>query len=1069
MRIVYLTLVFLFLLSGLFSQESKPILIINPAGHKGQVRSLLVTADKKQIVTGGFDKTIKVWDIESGEMVREILGEIGPGSNGMIYTMALSPDNKYLAAGGWFGKDDESEVIGDIRVFDFNSGKLLFLLKAHRNVIHALAFTSDSKKLLSADGESNLFLWDIETRKIIRKYSHANPDPKVFLDDEIKSISVHNDHFITADYYGRIKFWDINQTEPLHTDHYYDQIPADGVAWSPDGNYMVAVADTFFTVYDSGYKPVAEGTGTMSFVFVAFSPDSKKILFGCSGRGNDHSISVLSLEDNTWTPYADFEDIDNSVITGAFVDNETFAIAGGNKDEVIVVRLKGINNKPEIIRHMSGKGNIIYAASLSGTKIAFSDKWTENFGFSELNKQFDLINKTFEKPDTTLIWNRPVLKNDNFRLERYRRGDALNGGLMIYNNKIKFDSIPLEFWNGDQHRTFSFVNDFIISGAAYGMMRAYNYQGLEMSRFIGHIGGIEGISVSTDGKRLISASDDRTIKIWSMDKIAAINNNDTAISVADYCKRMKIYPVFKKIFKQIYVETESLTPTKEAWLKVIDKLGDNDYTCFTFKNKFSELFSIDVYPLVSVFVDENGDWIIWNEDGYFTSSKKGSKYVGYHVNQGKDKESKYFPFEQFDLKYNRPDIILKDLSMVTDDVIKAYYLAYQKRLKRMGVNENELSDDIHLPELAINNYNFNNEKQEVTVNLSAVDSKYELDRLNVFVNDVPVYGTQGISIKSKTLRDYSTSLDFKLGPGKNKVQISVLNTKGAESLKETFTVINNSDERPDLYLVSVGVSKYKDTRFNLNFAAKDAKDVVAFFEKCNLYNRVYITEITDEEATREAILNLKSDFLSKAQTKDVVIIFTAGHGVLDNDMNYYFGTYDMDFNNPSSGGIAYEDLEQLLDGIRPLRKLFLMDSCHSGELDKDEYSTADFSNAEISEVKFRDAGSVNAIARNGFGLSQSAQLASELFADLRRGTGATIISSAGGAEFAMEGKVWNNGLFTYCLLSGIKEKTSDVNKDGVILLSEIEDYVYEKVEELSGGKQRPTTRRENLEFDFRIW
>jgi hypothetical protein len=186
-------------------------------------------------------------------------------------------------------------------------------------------------------------------------------------------------------------------------------------------------------------------------------------------------------------------------------------------------------------------------------------------------------------------------------------------------------------------------------------------------------------------------------------------------------------------------------------------------------------------------------------------------------------------------------------------------------------------------------------------------------------------------------------------------------------------------------------------------------------------------------------------------------------------MNYYFGTWDMDFNNPSSGGIAYEELEQILDGIKPIRKLFMMDSCHSGELDKDEFAIADNTKTETSNITFRNAGSVNAVFKNGFGLSQSSQLASDLFADLRRGTGATVISSAGGEEFAMESNAWNNGLFTYCLLSGLKEKTADINKDGIILLSEIQDYVYSQVTKLSGGKQKPTTRRENLEFDFRIW
>ena len=1052
------------------AQENKPFLVINPEGHKGQVRTLAVTSDKKYVVTGSFDKTVKVWDIESGEMVREFLGEIGTGSNGMVYAIALSPDNKYLATGGYFGKDNASEFIGDVRIYDFKSGKLLYLLKGHRNVIHSLSFTSDSKRLLVGDGERELALWNVEEQKVIMKYNHADKKLKMYQDDDVMDIAVSGNRFMTADGYGRIKMWDISKKDALKCDYYYDGIPADGVAWSPDGKYIAAVADTFLTIYDENLKPVAEATGDMAFIFASFSPDSKKILFGCTGRGQKHTISVLGLETDGWAPYADFEDVDNSVIAGSFIDNETYAIAGGGKDEVIIVKLKGKDETPEQIRRMSSKGKVLYAASLSGSKIAYADAWTANFGFSEFNKQFDLVTKTFSQPDKTIKWTRPVTKKDGFSLERFRWGDALNGGLYIKKDNEIHDSITYEAWNGHEHRSFMFINNFVISGAAYGLLRAYDYEGIEVSRFIGHIGDIEGMSLSENGKRLITASNDRTIKIWPVDEIGNVNNPQNQESVADYCKRMKTYPTFKRVFKLIGVTAESLQPTQDGWHKVIKAMIKNDYSCYSFRNHYTELFANNIFPLVSVFVDENGDWIIWNEDGYFTSSKKGSKYVGYHVNRGKDKESKYFPFEQFDLKYNRPDIIMKDLSMANDEIINAYYLAYQKRLKRMGVEESQLSGDIHLPEILLVDYKHDEQGQKVHVNISAKDEKYELDRLNVFVNDVPVYGTAGISMKSKSVKTYDSGIDIMLCPGKNKIQFSVLNAKGAESLKETFTIINKASEKPDLYLVSIGVSKYKNPQFNLNFAAKDAADVAEFFEKCGLYNKVHVKVITNELATRSAISELKNTFLAQAQTKDVVILFAAGHGVLDNKMNYYFGTYDMDFMNPSSGGIAYEDLEHLLDGIKPIKKLFLMDSCHSGELDKDEYTVAE--NVEVkkvSDITFRNAGNVNAVSKNGMGLSQSAQLATELFADLRRGTGATIISSAGGAEFAMESDAWKNGLFTYCLLSGIKEKTSDLNKDGIIVLSEIEDYVYKKVNELSGGKQRPTTRRENLEFDFRVW
>ncbi|MEQ6118831.1 hypothetical protein AAOP42_04870, partial [Reichenbachiella sp. MALMAid0571] len=106
---------------------------------------------------------------------------------------------------------------------------------------------------------------------------------------------------------------------------------------------------------------------------------------------------------------------------------------------------------------------------------------------------------------------------------------------------------------------------------------------------------------------------------------------------------------------------------------------------------------------------------------------------------------------------------------------------------------------------------------------------------------------------------------------------------------------------------------------------------------------------------------------------------------------------------------------------------------------------------------------------NSLGLENSFQLMQELFADLRKGTGAVVISSASGAEFALESDVWKNGVFTYSILEGLEGKKCDKDKDGSVQVSELKDYVFDRVSELTNGKQHPTSRRENLEFDFVVW
>ena len=121
---------------------------------------------------------------------------------------------------------------------------------------------------------------------------------------------------------------------------------------------------------------------------------------------------------------------------------------------------------------------------------------------------------------------------------------------------------------------------------------------------------------------------------------------------------------------------------------------------------------------------------------------------------------------------------------------------------------------------------------------------------------------------------------------------------------------------------------------------------------------------------------------------------------------------------------------------------------------------------EDENIQFRAVGNS---AKPKLGMENTSELTKSLFTDLRKGTGATVISSAGGMEFAMESDQWKNGLFTYCMLMGIKSGKADKNKDGEIWLSELKEYISEKVIELSNGKQQPTSRIENQSVDFRVW
>lgn len=430
-----------------------------------------------------------------------------------------------------------------------------------------------------------------------------------------------------------------------------------------------------------------------------------------------------------------------------------------------------------------------------------------------------------------------------------------------------------------------------------------------------------------------------------------------------------------------------------------------------------------------------------------------------------------FPFEQFDLRLNRPHVVLEALGQGTPELIAAYRLAYEKRLKRSGYKESDLKPGGALPTLKIASKDVpkTTTKAKITIPYEAKDEASRLRRLDVFVNDVPVFGKGGVNLAKYKSKKRKGEVDVELAAGPNKIQVVVRNARGSASLKQTFHVFSKRPVgKPNLYVLSIGVSQYRQSQFNLNYAAKDAKDVALGFADSKAFGMVHKLEILDEAVTKASVKKAKK-FLEKAKVDDLVVVFLAGHGVLDDKYDYYFGTSDIDFNAPEERGLPYDAIDGLLDGLRAQKKMLLMDTCHSGEVDEDDailVAARTVDGVKARAVSTRGLKKRPKSQANGLKRHEMSELLSRLFADLRRGSGATIISSSGGAEFAYESSDWSNGVFTFSLLEGMKTRKADRDGDSKLRVSELQTYLIERVGELTRGGQTPTVRRYNRELDF---
>ena len=206
----------------------------------------------------------------------------------------------------------------------------------------------------------------------------------------------------------------------------------------------------------------------------------------------------------------------------------------------------------------------------------------------------------------------------------------------------------------------------------------------------------------------------------------------------------------------------------------------------------------------------------------------------------------------------------------------------------------------------------------------------------------------------------------------------------------------------------------------------------------------------------------------KTTVNDKVIISCSSHGLLDDSLNFYLAMHDVDFKNPKLRGLKYEELESLLDGIPARQKLLLLDACNSGENDKTELLKKEIEqnlNTMDTTQWLVARGVVVKIEEEN---TNNFKKINELFVNVRNNTGSVIISAAGGQQSALEaievdGKIIENGAFTYSILECLTQ-----NKGKELKVNALKQYAEKRVEEITNGKQKPTSRQETMEIDWEV-
>ncbi len=185
-----------------FSQQ-KPIRIIDDL--PGKVTSLHFAADGRTLATCGYDKSIRLWDAETGELIHELAGH-----NGAVYDVAFHPSGDFLVSAS---ADDTCKVW---RVRD---GMRMDTLAQPLAEVYACQFTPDGKAIVCVGADKNVRVWRFISHDkprvnpmVVARFAHESPIVRMaFLADGRRLITAAEDRTVklwdTANYL-ELKLWD---------------------------------------------------------------------------------------------------------------------------------------------------------------------------------------------------------------------------------------------------------------------------------------------------------------------------------------------------------------------------------------------------------------------------------------------------------------------------------------------------------------------------------------------------------------------------------------------------------------------------------------------------------------------------------------------------------------------------------------------------------------------------------------------------------------------------------------------------------------------------------------------
>ena len=547
-------------------EDGKVCLISNDIqylqGHTGQVRRVMATSDEKYGITSSRDKTVKLWDLENGELFKSFdCGSdvvsidvykylIAAGmENGKVMLLDINNDQIKELDGHtefirWIGFTDDGSKLTSlsndktIKVYN-QEGHLLGSLKGHTDWVTRISFTPDNNTAISGSKDKTIRFWDLTSlTEIVSLEGHKDEiwsvavspngryaasgsnDKKIILwnipekklefifeghVNQIPHIKISNNskYIASASYDKTVKLWNIEEKK-LEASFEGHTHFVRCVEFTSDGKYV------FSGGADKTVRKWCIETKTTSKVLkghtdwirrLAITPDNQKIV----SAGKDKTLRLWSLNgdlEHTFTGHKD-------EIWGLCITPDGDYALSGSYDKTL--KMWNLRNKTLEHTFEGHEGWINFVFITPDGKYAITPSYDSTIGIWDLDQK--LLSCKL-KGHTNAVVRMCLSKDGHYACTASRDNtvkvwDISNRALIV--SFDHYTDICLSLAISDNGLT-------LVTGCNDKAIRFYDLTTKTFSGIIeeAHGGDVNRILITSDNQLAISSSDDKTIKVWSI-------------------------------------------------------------------------------------------------------------------------------------------------------------------------------------------------------------------------------------------------------------------------------------------------------------------------------------------------------------------------------------------------------------------------------------------------------------------------------------------------------------------------------------------------------------------------